>query len=97
MAEMNIPIEDNLPPGPTDIGLYVSNIIGVALIVAAVATFAYLVMAGISWISAGGDAKKIEEARNRITGAIVGLAIVATSWALFLILDYFFGLGVAQK
>jgi Type IV secretion system pilin len=96
MAEITIPIETNLPDGPTDVGAYISQIAGVALTVAAIAAFSYLVFAGITWIISSGDPKKLEGARNRVINAITGLAIVAASWALFLVLDHFFGLGIAE-
>lgn len=94
---ITIPINKHLPDVPSDLGTYASKIAGVALTVAAAATFAYLIWGGINWITAGGDAKKIEAAKERLTGAIIGLAIVAVSWALYLILDGFFGLGIAGK
>jgi hypothetical protein len=53
-----------------------------------------MVLGGIFWITAGGDKGKIEEARERITGAVIGLAIVASSWAVFLLLNHFFGLSL---
>lgn len=95
MANLTIPIRPNLTSAPLDLGVFVSRIVGLALIVAAIAAFLYLVLAGILWITAGGDKGKIEEARNRITGSLIGLAIVAAAWAVFLLVDHFLGLGVA--
>jgi hypothetical protein len=97
MNNINIPIKENLTNTPMDLGAYLSKFIGVALILASVIAFGYLVLSGVYWITAGGDEKKIEMAKERITGAIIGLGIVASSWALFLVLDYFFGLGIAGK
>lgn len=97
MDEITIPIETNLGNVPLDLGVYFSNAVGVALLVAAAAAFAYLIFGGIQWITAGGDKAKIEHSRDRITNAIIGLAIVTASWAIFLLLDHFFGLGVAGQ
>lgn len=80
----------------TDLGSFISKSISAIIMVAGLATFMYLIYGGISWITAGGDKGKIEEARNKITGGIVGLAIVASSWAIYLLLDYFFGIGIAK-
>jgi hypothetical protein len=96
---MNIPILDQLLSLEgfnvnTSLGSLVSQIVGLLLIIAALAAFIYLVWGGIRWIFAGGDKGKLEEARDQITGAIIGLAIVASSWAIFLLLDYFFGLNL---
>ena len=53
-----------------------------------------LVWGGIQWIMSGGDKAKTEEARNRITAALVGLAIVASAWAIMKLVEYFFGLNI---
>jgi len=97
-SNITIPIEPNLANNtPKDLGNYLSTFIGAALVIAAIVAFGYLVLSGVYWITAGGDEKKIEQAKERITGAIIGLAIVACSWAIFLVVDNFFGLGMAIK
>jgi len=97
MFYVTIPILANISKNtPTDLGSYASKIIGMMLTIAALAALAYLILGGIGWITGGGDKGKIEESKNRITGAIVGLAIVAVSWAIFLVVDSFFGLGMAK-
>jgi hypothetical protein len=78
----------------TDLGLFVSRLAGVALLIAGVAFFIYFVWAGIRWILAGSDTNKVEEARHQITNALLGLTIVAAAWAIFLIVNYFFGLNL---
>lgn len=97
-TDITIPILSNIDGSfPTHLGEYVSRIVNVLLIIAAIASFVYLVLGGLQWITAGGDKGKIEEARNRITGALVGLAITAAAWAIFLLVDYFFGLNLATN
>ncbi len=81
----------------TNLGQYISNIVGIVLILASLVTFFYLAYGGLMWIMAGSDKGKLEEARSRITNAIMGLAIVAASWAIFLLVDYFFGLNIARN
>lgn len=78
----------------TDIGVLISRVISVAFILAGILTFAFLVYGGIEWLTSGGDKGKTESARNRITAAVVGLAIVAASWALMQLISYFFGVDV---
>jgi hypothetical protein len=80
----------------TDIGVLISRVISVAFILAGILTFALLVMGGIEWLTSGGDKSKTESARNRITAAVVGLAIVAASWALMKLIAYFFGVDVFE-
>ena len=77
-----------------DLGLLVSRMIAVALMIAGILVFVYLVWGGIQWITSGGDKAKTEEARARITAALVGLAIVAAAWAVMQLIAYFFGISV---
>lgn len=76
------------------IGQLISAIVGLAIIVAALLAFLYLVWGGIEWISSGGDKAGMESARNRITAAFVGLAIVAAAWAITALLQQFFGIQI---
>ncbi len=76
--------------GVKNFGALLSAGIRAAIIIAAILTFAYLIWGGIQWITSGGDKAKYEEARNRITAALVGLAIVAAAWALMALIGYFF-------
>ena len=80
--------------GVKDIGNLLSAGIQVAMIVAAILTFVFLVWGGIQWILSGGDKTQTQAARDRITMALVGLGIVAAAWALMKVIGYFFGVDV---
>lgn len=80
----------------TDIGVLISRVISVTFIIAGILTFAFLVYGGVEWLTSGGDKGKTESARNRITAAVVGLAIVAASWALMKLIAFFFGVDVFE-
>jgi len=78
----------------TDIGLLFTRILNLALLIAAILVFAYLVLGGIEWITSGGDKGKTENARSKITSALIGLAIVAASYAVMQVVAFFFGIPV---
>ncbi|MCD8484395.1 hypothetical protein LRY65_00855 [Candidatus Woesebacteria bacterium] len=78
----------------TDVGRLLSSAIGAALLISAILVFGYLILGGIQWITSGGDKGKTESARNKITAALVGLAIVASSYAIMQIIAYFFGINI---
>ena len=70
----------------------IKNVINIVFVIAAVLTFAYLIWGAISWITSGGDKSKVESARNKITSAVIGLLILAATWALFsLVMQVAFG------
>jgi hypothetical protein len=79
----------------TDLGSFVGNTFSAIIIVAGIATFIYMVYGGLQWVMSGGEKDKLNEARDKITQAIVGLGIVASAWAIFKLVDYFFGIGIA--
>jgi hypothetical protein len=78
----------------SDVGQLISALVGVLLIISALLAFFYLIMGGISWITSGGDKAKMEEARNKITHAIVGLIIVGAAWAVMTLVQNFLGVQI---
>jgi hypothetical protein len=82
--------------GYTCIGNIVSNAASVAFIVSGIATFALLVVGGVNWLTSGGDKTKIQSAQQSITNALIGLAIVAASWAIYKLVLSFFGIDLSK-
>jgi len=76
-----------------NIGTLIAAAINIIIVIAGIIVFVMLVWGGISYMTSGGDKTKTEEARNRITYALIGLAIVAAAWALTIIINTFFGTG----
>jgi cytochrome bd-type quinol oxidase subunit 2 len=75
----------------TDIGTLVSALLSFVMVLAALLVLGFLIMGGIEWITAGGDKGKTESARNKITGAIIGLIILAASFAILQLILSFLG------
>lgn len=74
-------------------GQWISSLVSAMFIVAALAALLYFVLGGLAWVLSEGDKTKLEEARNRITHAILGLIIVASSWAIWLLVGRFLGIN----
>jgi hypothetical protein len=81
--------------GYTCIGNLVSNGVSIAFIVAAIAFFVFLVVGGLEWLTSGGDKTKIEQARSMISNALIGLTIIAVSYAVFTLVLDFFGIDLS--
>ena len=56
------------------------------------AVIAFFLLGAFEWITSGGDKAKTEEARNRITSAIIGLIVLAATIALFSLVADFLGI-----
>lgn len=69
----------------------VSSIVGIMTVTGGIWFLFMILFAGYEWISAGGDAKKLASARDRITHAFTGLVIVVGSWSLLAVAGQFFG------
>lgn len=66
-----------------------SKVMELVFFFALVLVLIYLVWGGIQWITSGGDKAGTEAARGKITGAIVGIIIVAVSFAIYRLLIAF--------
>jgi hypothetical protein len=82
--------------GYTCIGNLVSNAVSLAFIVAAIAFFLILVVGGLKWLTSGGDKAKTQIAQTEITNAVIGLAIVAASYAIYTLVLEFFGIDLSK-
>lgn len=70
-------------PDVTDIfNNVVSVLIGIITITAALYFMFQIFLSGYDWISASGEPNKVASARNKMTYAIMGLAIVVAAYAI---------------
>jgi hypothetical protein len=69
----------------------ISSLIGFLTIVAAIWFLFQILFAGYQWITAGGDPKHLQEARDRIVHAFIGIVIVIAAWSLLAVVGQFFG------
>ena len=83
--------------GSLTIPALVTALIKLALTVAALLFFAMLVWGGVRWILSKGDQQQVEAARNQITHALIGLAIVFVAWAIAKLVGSFFGINDILK
>jgi len=63
-----------------------------SIIMGGITLFAFLVWGGIEYMTSGGDKAKTETAQKRITSAIIGVAIIASGFAVWKLALYFFGI-----
>ena len=64
------------------IATIVGRAIQVLLGLLGIVLFVLLMYAGFLWMTAGGDAKKVTEARAMIVNAVAGMAVIAVSYAV---------------
>ena len=69
----------------------VSNIIGFMTMAAGIWFLFQFIIGGFYWITAGGDKGKLEQSRDRILNAVVGLLVVVSGYSILAIAGYFTG------
>jgi hypothetical protein len=71
-----------------------SNVLVVLTIVAGISFVLYFLLGGLTWITAGGDKGKIEEARGKITQGLIGLAVLAASYVIIKFIETAIGMNI---
>ncbi|MEN8253601.1 MAG: hypothetical protein ABFQ62_04470 [Patescibacteria group bacterium] len=79
-----------------DLGELISKGLTFVIAIAALMVFLYLIWGGIDWITSGGDKAKTDQARQKIIAAVIGLIIVAASFAILTIVLNFLGINSLQ-
>jgi hypothetical protein len=68
--------------GAKDLNVIIGRLISTIIGFLGVVLFLYLLYGGFIWMTAAGDSKKVETAKDIIRNAIIGLVIIAASYAI---------------
>lgn len=81
-----------IPNGGIDIGGNIIQLLtNILFMLAVVLTLIFIIYSGIQWTMSGGDKQKIQQARLRITFAIVGLIVVFLAFFIVNLVGGFLG------
>ena len=72
----------------------ISGAISLIMIVVALIFFFMLIWGGLRWVMSEGDEKAVTAARNQITNALIGLAIVFAAFAIMRLIGAVFGIDL---
>jgi len=64
------------------VGVLIASIIRIALSVLGIIFVILIIYAGLTWMTSAGNEEKITKAKNVMTAAIIGLAIVLLAYAI---------------
>lgn len=80
------------PQGFADnISQLINALLSIVMVFAALLVLFNLIVGAFQWITSGGDKGKIDQARNRMISAVVGIIIVASTYAMLLLVLNFLG------
>ncbi len=80
-------------------GTLVTVVVKNAFVLAGVISFILIVFGGLSVImgAGGGDSKRMEQGKQTLTYAVIGLLLVIGSYSIVQILNYFTGLKLFEQ
>ena len=96
--EINNPaLGSEVPQAPGEgLAFYIANLWRTVVTVGGLAFLLYLVWGGFEWMIAGGDKSKVESAQHKISGAVIGLAILVGSYAITYFIQGVFKINLLQ-
>ena len=68
--------------GNQEIVTIVGNIVGYALYFTGSIFFILIIIAGFTWMTAGGDEKKVKSAKDKIKGAMMGIIVIICAYVI---------------
>jgi amino acid transporter len=74
----------------------ISNFIGAFTLIAGLMFIFYFVYAGLIWLSAAGEKSKVQKARDQMTQAAIGLAVIVMSYGMIGLIGSVFGLDILR-
>ncbi len=82
--------------GGQNIAKTIQGIVVFFIMLAVVIALLYLLYGGIKWITSGGDKTKVEESRNHIIAAIIGLIVVVLAVFILSVVLAAFGINFSK-
>lgn len=73
---------------------FLSNLIGVITVLGGLFFIVYFFLGAFEWITSGGDSGKVEQARNKILHATLGLIVMVVAYSVIGIIGKLIGLDL---
>lgn len=71
-----------------------TSVVGFLTLAGGLSFIIYTILAGLTWITAREEAERLSKAKQMFTNAVIGLAIVVSSWAIAGIFGKLFGFEI---
>ena len=78
------------------LGPFIARLWWTIVIIGALALLIFLIWGGVDLLTSEGDQEKYKSARNKITHALMGMAILASSFAIIKLLNVVFGFDILK-
>ncbi len=90
MSVLGTPIQ--VPEGFAEtLAQLINALLTFVMVISALLVLFFLVWGALQWITSGGDKGKVDQARQKIIAAVIGIIIVSSTYAIFLLVINFLG------
>lgn len=80
----------------TNLELFISQLLGLLTVVASIFFIVNMMLAALTWVTAGGDSGKIQKARDAMIQNVIGLIIVVGSYGIIGLIGSIVGLQLLR-
>lgn len=87
-------VSTSVSPYTSAVEKLLSNILAFLSIVGGLMFLIYFLLGGLNWITAGGDQGKVDMAKKYMTGAAIGLIVIALSYSISYIVSRVTGINI---
>lgn len=94
LAPTNPPNFTFTGPGNSTLGAVVSALLPYVLTAAGLVSFVFILFAGFQFLMSQGNPKQVEEARKKLTEAIIGFIVVFSSYWIIQIVEKILGVSI---
>lgn len=78
----------------TQIENLVSTAVGFLTVVAGLAFLIYFIIGALNWVTAGGDSKKVDDAKHYMTNGAIGMIVIVAAYAITWIVGTVLGIDI---
>ena len=82
VGNLNLPIITTNKTGTQLLTGVAATVINLILLIAGILAVIYLVVSGVTYVTAGGDTGKAEKGRTGVVNAVIGLVIIAAAYII---------------
>lgn len=91
---VNESAEGSVETAGTSFNLIISNVIGIITIIGGIWFIFTFILGAFSFLTAGGDKAKMEEASKKITQGVIGIVVLAGAYALISLIGTILGYNI---
>ncbi|MCL4366744.1 pilin [Patescibacteria group bacterium] len=84
------------PAGPQQLQEMIQRLINLSVGLAFIVLTVVLLIAGLKYLTSGGDPKALASAGNTITWALLGIVFMILAWLILLLIEKFTGVNVTH-